>query len=60
MSLHNNSSESDFIATRVTSEMYENILHLSQIEDRSVSEWLRNLITQEIIRKSMTPKILDP
>jgi hypothetical protein len=33
---------------------------LSQIEDRSVSEWLRNLITQEIIRKSMTPKILDP
>jgi hypothetical protein len=60
MSPHNNSSESDFIATRVTSEMYENILHLSQIEDRSVSEWLRNLITQEIIRKSMTPKILDP
>ena len=60
MSLHNSSSESDFIATRVTSEMYENILHLSQIEDRSVSEWLRNLITQEIIRKSMTPKILDP
>jgi hypothetical protein len=60
MSLHNKPIESDFIATSVTSEIYENICYLSQIEGNSVSEWLRNLIIQEIHKRSIPQKILDP
>ncbi|MBS7614461.1 hypothetical protein KEJ18_01820 [Candidatus Bathyarchaeota archaeon] len=50
-------SRAELLCTRVTQVIKEAVIHESQVEGLTPSEWLRNLIVKELKERGALPRV---
>ena len=50
-------TKAELLCTRVTSVIKEAVVHESQVEGLTASEWLRNLIVKELKERGALPRV---